>query len=306
MRQQHPRARARAYGVAAILVIGLAPAPSDAARNPLVACQKAIDQAAATLFQKAMRTQQQCLQRRDVGKLPPDASCLLHGGSVAEITDARSRKAIITAAAKMRAALQRRCSGIDFFTAPPTGLGFPTECTGIDGACSSALFTHEGVLQCLACTHLAAAHYVVGLQRPTLPYPSTIPTPTPTPTPCTTLIVTVSLSVPEPIGAAYLVVRYPPAAVALPGSGEAVADRVVVLSPGSLVANGQPNDLEDRIAFTLVAASGIDDGDLLTIRFDCLGPVPSPVGFDCMLTDVFAPNGVSPVAGATCSALIGD
>jgi hypothetical protein len=118
---------------------------------------------------------------------------------------------------------------------------------------------------------------------------------------CATATVTVALAVPAPIGAGSLVLAYPASDVALPGSGDAATARVTVLNPGSILADGQPNDLDDRIVFSLVATDGLDDGDLLTAQFDCLGAAPAAARFACTLADVFAPDGVTPRAGATCS-----
>ena len=121
---------------------------------------------------------------------------------------------------------------------------------------------------------------------------------------CASATVTAVLAVPEPIGAASLVLAYPASAVALPGTGEAAADRVTILRSGALFGAGQPNDLEDRVVFSLVAPDGLDDGDLLTVRFDCLGVAPNAARFDCTLTDVFAPDAVTAITGARCSVAV--
>jgi hypothetical protein len=121
---------------------------------------------------------------------------------------------------------------------------------------------------------------------------------------CASATVTAVLAVPEPIGAASLVLVYPASEVALPGSGEAAAARVTIVNPGGLFGAGQPNDLDDRVVFSLVAPDGLDDGYLLTVLFDCLGSAPSAARFDCTLTDVFAPDGVTAIAGATCSVTV--
>jgi hypothetical protein len=118
---------------------------------------------------------------------------------------------------------------------------------------------------------------------------------------CAAATVTVALAVPEPIGAAILVLAYPATAVTLPGSGEAAAERVTILPPAALLANGSPNDLDDRLAFNLVAVDGLGDGDLLTVRFDCLGAAPAAASFACTLTDVYGPDGLTAIAGATCA-----
>ena len=118
---------------------------------------------------------------------------------------------------------------------------------------------------------------------------------------CSSATVSVALDVPQPIGAAVLTVGYPATVVTLPGSGEAAAARVTLANPGALLGGGSPNDLEDRVEFGLVAAEGLVDGALLAIRFDCLDAAPGAAAFDCALTDVFATDGLTPVAGATCA-----
>jgi hypothetical protein len=120
---------------------------------------------------------------------------------------------------------------------------------------------------------------------------------------CSSATVSVALDVPQPIGAAVLTVGYPATVVTLPGSGEAAAERVTLATPpGALLNDGEPNDLEDRVVFSLVAFDGVGDGPLLSVRFDCLAAAPAAAAFDCALTDVFATDGATPVAGATCTA----
>ena len=118
---------------------------------------------------------------------------------------------------------------------------------------------------------------------------------------CTSATVTVSLAVPEPIGAATLTLRYP-TAVALPGSGDAAAERVTIVTSSSLLENGSPNDRDDRVDFFLVAPDGLGNGNLLAVRFDCGGVAPGAAAFTCSLADVTAPDGFTPVTGATCGA----
>jgi hypothetical protein len=117
---------------------------------------------------------------------------------------------------------------------------------------------------------------------------------------CTSATVTVALAVPEPIGAATLELAYPASEVSLPGSGAAAAERVTVLSTSALVDNGAANDHDDRVVLSLVTLDALDDGDLLTVRFDCLGTPPVAASFGCTLADVVAPDAVTEITGATC------
>ncbi len=121
---------------------------------------------------------------------------------------------------------------------------------------------------------------------------------------CTTATVTVTLAVPQPIGAATLELAYPGSAVTLPGTADAAADRVTILTSTSLLENGSPNDREDRVEFGLVAGDGLDSGRLLAVRFDCLGAAPTASAFACTLDGVTTVDGITPVAGATCSATV--
>jgi hypothetical protein len=121
---------------------------------------------------------------------------------------------------------------------------------------------------------------------------------------CATAAVAVSIAVPQPVGAAVLTLGYAAGTVTLPGSGDAAADRVTFANPGSLLADGQPNDLDDRVVFNLVAPDGVDDGVLLTVRFDCLGASPGPSAFSCDLSDVFATDGLTEITGASCAVTV--
>ncbi|MCC6764571.1 MAG: hypothetical protein IT293_07900 [Deltaproteobacteria bacterium] len=121
---------------------------------------------------------------------------------------------------------------------------------------------------------------------------------------CASADVTVTLVTPAPIGAATLDLAYAAEAVVLPGSGDAAAERVTILTAASLLANGAPNDLDDRLRFTLVAGDGLEGGALLRVRFDCLGPAPSAGAFACTLADVTGTDGLTEIDGATCGVAV--
>jgi hypothetical protein len=121
---------------------------------------------------------------------------------------------------------------------------------------------------------------------------------------CTAANVTVALAVPEPIGAAVLTLAYPANAVSLLGTGDEAAARVTILTSASLFQGGSPNDRDTDVTFALIATDGLDDGDLLRVRFDCLGAAPAASQFGCTLADVFAPDGLTEVSGATCSVAV--
>ncbi len=118
---------------------------------------------------------------------------------------------------------------------------------------------------------------------------------------CEAATATVTLATPEPIGAATLTLAYPAASVTVPGSGDAAAARVTVLTSTALLQGGSPNDRDDRVEFGLVTFDGVASGPLLAVRFDCLAAAPAASAFGCALADVFATDGVTEIAGATCT-----
>lgn len=154
---------------------------ADAARNPLVSCQKAIDDVGASMLQKVVSFQQKCLQKRDAGKLSPFTGCTLDRDSVAPISDLKTRNAILAATVKARSALAKKCAGVDLLAESPDGLEFGEVCPAVSGACSALLFSSDDALTCVVCTHLATAWQAVVLQRPGLRAGSSFPIPTPTP-----------------------------------------------------------------------------------------------------------------------------
>ncbi len=121
---------------------------------------------------------------------------------------------------------------------------------------------------------------------------------------CTAATVRVTLAAPQPIGAATLTLDYPEGLVTLPGSGDAAAARVTILTGGSLVNDGSPNDRDDDVTFTLISSEGVGAGELLSVRFDCLAGAPTAAQFGCTVADATAPDGLTPVAGAGCTATV--
>ena len=139
----------------------------------------------------------------------------------------------------------------------------------------------------------------VNVLRAAAGLPVNLACPGATPT-CTAATVTVALEVPAQIGAATLTLDYPERVVDLPGSGDAAAARVTIVTSASLLNDGSPNDHDDDVTFVLIASAGVGSGDLLRVRFDCLGAVPTAPQFDCVLSDATAPDGLTPVEGGTC------
>lgn len=106
------------------------------------------------------------------------------------------------------------------------------------------------------------------------------------------------------VGAARPVLGYPASEVSLPGSGDAAAARLTRLTSTSLFGDGQPNDREGNVVLSIVAPDGVGSGDLVSLRFDCLGAAPVATAFGCTLEGVVGTDGVSAVAGATCAARV--
>ena len=172
--------------------------------------------------------------------------------------------------------------------APPTcGNGVVEtgeQCDGSDDPCG----TEAHCVQC-QCVPLGG------------PTPSA--SPTPAPVACTSDTVTIDLAASQAVGAATLLLDYPHDAVDLPGSGDdaSVKERITVLTSASLFANGEPNDQDDRLRFTLISVDGIPAGPLFAVRFDCLGTPPAARAFSCTVSDAVAADGVTPVPDATCT-----
>jgi hypothetical protein len=62
--------------------------------------------------------------------------------------------------------MDKACGQIDLQAPLPTGLGFPAHCAPVDFACDNPLFDRASVLTCLACTHVATAQHLLGVEHP--------------------------------------------------------------------------------------------------------------------------------------------
>lgn len=122
---------------------------------------------------------------------------------------------------------------------------------------------------------------------------------------------TISVTSGQAVGAASVVVDYPPDLVRLPsaGGGDAVRDRVSDLTNGELFDDGSPNNQDsnadqvpDRVRLSLVSVTGVN-GAVLAVELDrCDGAVATiPIDYQCALADVVGIDGVTPIVGATCS-----
>jgi hypothetical protein len=173
--------------------------------------------------------------------------------------------------------------------APPTCgdgiVGAGEQCDGSDDPCGTE--AHCQQCQCV----------------PDGVVPTPVPSPTTAPAACTSDTVTIDLTASQAVGAATLLLDYPQNAVDLPGSGDdvTVKQRITVLTSASLFANGEPNDQDDRLRFTLISVDGIPAGPLFAVRFDCLGSPPAARAFTCTVSDAVAADGVTPVPDAACT-----
>ncbi len=152
--------------------------------------------------------------------------------------------------------------------------------------------------------------------------PTFTPSPTPTATPvfcavgapvADTTVVTVTVGTGAgALGGASLRLAYPPHRVRLPGVGDdpAVRERITDLTGGALLGKGAPNnqdgdgDLEpDRLRLTLVSTIGVS-GAIVKVTFDrCSGaPVTGAGDYACTLEGAVAPDGVTALPNAVCTA----
>lgn len=310
--------------------------PIDPTRHKaLRRCQTTIGKEGAKLLDVSWRALTRCWDARARGK---------HANVCPEPGDGRAAPALAAAAATARVKICKACGGPDHTCDGIADLGvaeigFDATCPGA-GGCVGGIATISDLADCVACTSAARARCAVALAVPGLTgYPpgcgAPLPTPTPTVTPpptatptatatplplacpvaapgAATTSVTITLTAPAPIGAASLLLAYPPARVRLPapGGGAEVRARVTDLTGGALFDQGAPNNQDgdgdgeaDRVRFTLVAPAGVG-GAVVRLEFDrCDGAsLTDASAFACTLVagTVVATDGVTPVEGAGC------
>jgi hypothetical protein len=128
--------------------------------------------------------------------------------------------------------------------------------------------------------------------------------------------VTIDLDSPSAVGAASLLLDYPPDKVRLPstGGGADVRSRVTDLTGGNLFDKGEPNNQDsngdneaDRLRLTLIATSGVS-GAVLRVDFDrCDGAtVTTAADYTCAVEagSAVAPDGVTPIPTTACHVVL--
>jgi cysteine-rich repeat protein len=120
---------------------------------------------------------------------------------------------------------------------------------------------------------------------------------------------TVNWNSPVSVGSLTVLVDYPEGRVNLPGSGGAIPPGILFDFPSG--TSPQANDIGNQgyaLREVIVKATAITPrpGQLFKINFeDCEGATP-PAGTDfaCTVETAFSPDGITPVAGATCSVTV--
>ena len=117
---------------------------------------------------------------------------------------------------------------------------------------------------------------------------------------------TVNWNAPVSVGSLTVVLDYPEGKVSIPGSGNSVLSGIIFGFPTG--TSPQVNDLDYTMREVVVKATAITPrpGQLFKVNFeDCEGATPpAATDFTCTVATAFAPDGSTPVAGATCSVTV--
>ncbi len=243
-----------------VLAVALLPVASAAAAgNPVRVCQEAIAKSGASLVAKVVRLEQACLRKLARGRLPAGTRCVGSGGDAGVISHPLVRAAVQRAIEFARATITEKCAGVDLFASPPHGLGIPLACPAIHPACVGTIAGADAAVQCQLCSHVSAAHYMLGVQYPgadATPDPNATPTPTPTATPggpgSATVVAFDIIAVPRIAGFKFHV-GYPGAKGRFRGNEDSVQCRTDTAF-GFFISNHQQT--QDNL-ITLIATAGI-------------------------------------------------
>ena len=120
---------------------------------------------------------------------------------------------------------------------------------------------------------------------------------------------TVNWNAPTSVGGITVIVDYPEGQVNLPGTGGSIPPGILFSFPSG--TSNQPKKLGTQgyaLKEVVVKATAITPrpGTLFKINFeDCQGATPPVAGdFICIVQSAVAPDGITPVAGATCSVTV--
>lgn len=310
--------------------------PSDPKlQKALRKCQSTIGKEGAKLLDADWKALAKCWDTRLAGK---------HANPCPDPGDGKAAKALADAAAAAQTKICKACGGKDgtcdgVDDIAVAAIGVAPTCPNV-GACGGPIATAGDLAACLACTSAERAGCAAALAAPSVaayppgcavPQPTSTatpgPAPTATPSPASTPLtvgcpvgspgsaetsVTISLDSASVVGAASLLLDYPPDRVRLPsiGGGTDVRARVTDLTSGNLFDKGEPNNQDsnsdheaDRLRLTLIATSGVS-GTILRVDFDrCDGASPTAAAdYSCTVEpgSAVAPDGVTPIPAAAC------
>lgn len=154
---------ARRSLTAALLAVVVSAAPASAA-DPAAICRKVFGKAGAVLVTSVLSAEQACLTQSALGKLAAGTLCSETGPGIGHITEPKTKAKLTAAIAKARAAVEKRCGGVDVQAPAPLGLGLGT-CGGPDVCASIVVADVASLADCLECAHVAAAHEMLAVQH---------------------------------------------------------------------------------------------------------------------------------------------
>jgi hypothetical protein len=165
---------ARVRVVAAAVVASLVVASPVAALDLASGCRKAFGKAGAVLVTSVLSAEQGCLTLSAKGRLAAGTVCSDTGASIGPITEPKTHAKLTAAIARARAAVEKRCTGVDVAAPAPTGLGI--RACGSSPACAAITVQDVASLaDCVECAHVAAAHAILAVQHADSTKPATGP-----------------------------------------------------------------------------------------------------------------------------------
>ncbi len=165
---------ARVRVATAALVAAVLVASPACALDLAAGCRKIFGKAGAVLVTSVLSAEQACLTLAAKGKLAAGTVCSETGAGIGRIDEPKTKAKLTAAIARARAAVVKRCTGVDVSAAAPIGLGI-TAC-GSSPACTSiAVQDVASLADCMECAHVAAAHEILAVQHADSTKPATGP-----------------------------------------------------------------------------------------------------------------------------------
>ena len=131
---------------------------------PAGACRKAFGKTGAVLVTSVLTAEQACLSQSAKGKLAAGLQCSEAGWSIANITEPKTFAKLAAAITRARAAVEKRCTGVDVGAAVPVGLGLRT-CDAAPACRGITVHDLPSLADCLECAHVGAAHELLAVQH---------------------------------------------------------------------------------------------------------------------------------------------